>query len=241
MPVVSRSYAECKHTLETWDANTLQRRIERCQELEIIQTGGRESPGQKEWDYTSEASENYIAGNYRSAIFCCACSVDQIFRYEFMKLPGSDYTRIEKLTLGQVIGKCKQRHIERLLPFISQALLLNSIRNGVATHPLFIDVPVKSDADKELKKSLLTQDIRKLLELVGCIDEGYQREIESTQLVDEIENRTYVLGEVAQGHADCPDTLDGFWSLIENQILRFLANRAWLIVKLISESLYPAV
>lgn len=239
--MVTRSYAECKQTLETWDTNTLQRRIERCQELEVIQTGGRESPGQKEWDYTSEASSNYIAGNYRSAIFCCACSVDQIFRYEYMRLPESEYARIERLTFGQIIGKCKERHAERLLPFISQALLLNDIRNGVATHPLFVDVPMKSDADRRLRKRLLLQDINGLLNLVGCINEDLQREIESTPLVNHIENRTYIFGEVVGGHADGPYNLDGFWGLIQDQILRFLANQAWHIVKVISEGLYPIV
>ena len=36
----TKSYEECKQTLKKLDASTLERRIERCQELKGIQTDG---------------------------------------------------------------------------------------------------------------------------------------------------------------------------------------------------------
>ena len=173
----TRSYEECKQTILKLDANTLDRRIERCQELEVIQT---RFSFQKEWDYAGEASDTYIDGNYRSAIFCCACAVDQIFRYEYMRNPESRYDEIDGLTFGQIIRLCKEKEVKSLLPLINQAFLLNDIRNDVATHPLFIDVPVESDPDRQLRDSLLLRDITKLLELVGRLDLNLRHEIEST-------------------------------------------------------------
>lgn len=234
----TKSYEECKRILEKLDASTLERRIERFQELKGIQMDGRLFSSQREWDYAGEASDNYIAGNYRSAIFCCACAVDQIFRYEYMKLPLDQYDDIERLTFGQVIKECKKKKVESLLPFIIQAFLLNDIRNDVATHPLFIDVPIESDPERQLRNNLLLKDITKLLDLVGEINADLRREIESTKLISEVEDRTYVFGEVVSQQSDMPFNLDGFWGLIENQILRFLANQAWLIMKTIAEGLY---
>lgn len=231
----TKSYEECKRILEKLDANTLDRRIERCQELEVIQT---RFSFQKEWDYAGEASDTYIAGNYRSAIFCCACAVDQIFRYEYMRNPESRYDEIEGLTFGRIIKQCKKKEIESLLPFIKQAFLLNAIRNDVATHPLFIDIPIESDPDRKLGNSLLLKDITKLLELIGTIDPDLRHEIESTELISESEGRTYIFGEVVKQQSDMPFNLDGFWSLIEDRILKFLANQAWHIMKMISEGLY---
>lgn len=231
----TRSYEECKQTILKLDANTLDRRIERCQELEVIQT---RFSFQKEWDYAGEASDTYIAGNYRSAIFCCACAVDQIFRYEYMRNPESRYDEIEGLTFGQIIRLCKEKEVKSLLPLINQAFLLNDIRNDVATHPLFIDVPVESDPDRQLRDSLLLRDITKLLELVGRLDLNLRHEIESTELISESESTTYIFGEVVKKQSDVPYNLDGFWGLIEDQILKFLANQAWHILKIVSEGLY---
>jgi len=234
----TKSYEECKRILEKLDANTLERRIERFQELKGIQTNGRLFSVQKESDYAGEASNNYIDGNYRSAIFCCACAVDQIFRYEYMKLPENHYEDIEKLTFGQVIKECKKKNVESLLPFIIYAFLLNDIRNNVATHPLFIDVPIESDPERQLRNKLLLRDITKLLDLVEKINSNLRREIESTKLISQAEDKTYIFGKVINQRSEMPFNLDGFWGLIEDRILRFLANQAWHIMKAISEGLY---
>lgn len=229
-----RDYEECKKTLEKLDASTLERRIEKYRELEVIQS---RSSFQKEWDYSGEASATYIAGNYRSTIFCCACAVDQIFRYEYMRDPESRYGQIERLTFGQIIKRSKNKEVKHLLPFIDQALLLNDIRNTVATHPLLTEIPTESDLDRRLRDSLLLRDIMRLLELVGRIAPDLRLEIESAQLKSEAENKTYIFGEVVRRRCDMPFNLDGFWSLIENDILKFLAHQSWRIMKMVSESL----
>lgn len=231
----TKSYEECKQILEKLDASTLNRRIERCQELEGIKT---RFSFQKEWDYSSEASDCYIDGNYRSAIFCCACAIDQIFRYEYMKYPENQYKDIKRLTFGKLIKECKDKEVKSLYPFLKKAFLLNNIRNGVATHPLFIDIPIESDPERQLRNDLLLRDINKLLDLVGEINVDLRCEIESTRLISEAEGKTYIFGEVVRKESEMPFNLDGFWGLIEDQILRFLANQAWHIMKAISEGLY---
>lgn len=234
----TRSLEECKKMLDKNDRDTLERRAARCQELTSIQTDGRLSSPQREWDYTGEASDSYISGNYRSAIFCCACAVDQIFRYEYMKLPESNYEEIKGLTFGEVIQECRSKNIKSLLPFTKQAFLLNDIRNSVATHPLFVDIPIESDPERLLRDRLLIEDMTKLVELVERIDPSLRHEIESTELISEAEDRTYTFGEVISQKSGMPFNMKGFWVLIEDKILRFLANQCWYIIKAISEGLY---
>jgi hypothetical protein len=234
----TRSLEECKKMLEKNDRDTLERRAERCQELAQIQTDGRLFSSQREWDYSGEASASYISSNYRSATFCCARAVDQIFRYEYMKLAESNYKKIKGLTFGEVIQECRSRNVESLLPFMKQAFLLNDIRNNVATHPLFVDIPIESDPERLLRDRLLIEDMTKLLELVERIDSSLRHEIESTKLISEAEDRTYIFGEVINQQSDMPFNMEGFWSLIEDKILRFLANQCWHIMKSISEDLY---
>lgn len=233
-----RSLEECKEILEKNDRDTLERRAARRQELTPILTVGRLSLPQREWDYTGEASTSYISGNYRSAIFCCACTVDQIFRYEYMKLPESNYEEIKGLTFGRVIRECRRKNVGSLLPFMKQAFLLNDIRNNLATHPLFVDTPIESDPERQLRDRLLIEDMTKLLELVERIDPDLRHEVESTELISEAEDRTYTFGEVISQQSDMPFNIKGFWSLIEDKILRFLANQCWHIMKTITEGLY---
>lgn len=155
-----------------------------------------------------------------------------------MKLPKSDYKEIKGLTFGKVVRECRKRNVESLLPYMKQAYLLNDIRNNVATHPLFVDIPIESDPERRLRDSLLIEDITNLLELVGRIDTNLRYEIESTRLISKAEDRTYILGEVINQQSDMPFNLNGFWGLIENKVLRFLAKQCWNIMKTISEGLY---
>ncbi len=235
----TRSLAECKRILQKSDADTLERRAKRLQELKPIRTDGRLFSSQREWDYASEAAENYINASYRSAIFCYACAVDQIFRYEYVKVPGNKYEDLEKkLTFGQVIRKCKEKNVVPLSPFMEHATLLNDIRNNVATHPLFIDIPAESDRENQIRNQLLCRDIMKLLDLVERVDSDLRHRIESTTLISEVEGKNYILGEVINRHTTIPTAIDGFWGLIQDKILRFLAIQARNIMKTISEGLY---
>lgn len=234
----TRSLEECKKILKKGDKDTLERRAERLQEIKPIQTNGRQFSSQREWDYAGEASDTYINGNYRSAIFCCACAIDQIFRYEYIKVSGHKYEDLERCTFGQIIRKCKEKNVTTLRPFTEKAELLNHMRNDVAAHPLFIDLPAKSDLASQARNELVCRDIIALLDLVEKIDPNLRQEIESTRLISEVEGRTYILSEVITGQSEIPFNLDGFWGLIERDILRFLGSQAWSIVKAISEDLY---
>ena len=234
----TKSLEECKQILQKGDSDTLERRAERLRELKQIQTNGRLFSSQREWDYAGEASDNYINGNYRSAIFCCACAIDQIFRYEYLKMPGNRYEHLGRCTFGQTIGKCKNKGVASLLPFTDKAELLNKMRNEVASHPIFIDLPAESDPDRRLRNELLLKDIKKLLDLVEKIDVELRKKIESTKLISEVEGKSYVFGKVVNQQSEMPFNLDGFWGLIEQDILKFLASQAWDIMKEIAEGLY---
>lgn len=233
-----RTLEECKEQLQKGDENTLERRAARLQELDVIQTDGRLFSSQKEWDYAGEASDSYINGNYRSAIFCCACAVDQIFRYEYLKLPENNYRDIQRCTFGKIIHRCKERRIPSLLPLLDKAELLNKMRNEISAHPLFIDLPADSDPERRTKDILSIEDIKKLLKLVESINPGLKTEIEATELVNHVENKSYVLGKVIKQSSEMPFNLDGFWGLIEKDILKYLSKQAWNILKFIAEGLY---
>ena len=218
------------------DQRTLERRAQRLQELAQIQTDGRLFASRREWDYAGEASESYINGNYRSTVFCCACAVDQILKYEYLKVPGHRYEDIEKCTFGQMIRKC--RHVTSLLPFLKETEMLNKLRNDIAAHPIFIDLPISSNPDKEIRNQLVLKGINTLVDLVGLLNQEFRNQIEATKLVSEVEGKTYNFGKVIRGLEEMPFNLDGFWGLLEQDVLRFLANRSWAILKEIAEGLY---
>jgi len=236
----TRTFDECKKALEKSDKNTLEARAKRLQELPEIQTYGRLFSSQRESDYSAEASDSYINGNYRSAIFCCACAVDQILRYEYLKVPGNTLEDLEHgvRTFGQIIGSCRNGRIKSVSGLVKQADLLNNIRNRVAAHPLFTDFPIRSDKDKQVRTELLLKGIVELLDIIGRLDQALRRNIESTELVLEAEGETYVLGDVIKQQNNVEIAIHGFLILVEERILRFLAVQAWSILKGISEKLY---
>ena len=233
-----RTLEQCKEQLQRSDKNTLERRAERLKELEVIHTDARLFSSQKEGDYAGEASDSYINGNYRSVIFCCACAVDQIFKYEYLKLPESRCQDIKRCTFGQIIRKCREKGTASLIPYIEKAELLNRMRNEVSAHPLFIDLPVDSHPERSMRNTLLLEDIKKLIKLVENIDPELKTEIEATKLISQVEERTFIFGEVIAQRSEMPFNLDGFWGLIENDILKYLANQAWHTMKIIAEGLY---
>ena len=234
---------ECKVFLRKLDEDTLDERAKRRLELQPITTGGQESQPQRESGYMAEAASAYINGNYRSAIFCCACAVDQVFRFEYLKVPGNKYEDLwqkrHQLTFGQVIDKCKNQ-VARLSPFIEKAQLLNRIRNEVAAHPLFIDVPCSSGTERELRDKLVRRDATVLLKLVGELDGDREKKIEDTVLISNVEGWRCTFREAISEESGLPAvSLIGFWVLIQQDLLRFLANRAWHITREILEGLYP--
>ncbi len=222
--------------IEDFDKRTLERRAQRLQELTPIQTDGRLFASQREWDYAGEASESYINGNYRSTIFCCACAVDQIFKYEYLKVTGHEYKDIERCTFGQVIYRCSD--VSSLQPYIQQAKTLNNLRNNIAAHPVFIDLPTSTELERETRNQLILKDINTLVELVGIFDPELKNKIKKTNLVSEVEGKTYNFGKIIQGQQEIPLNINGFWFLIEKDILQFLANRSWTILREIAEGLY---
>jgi hypothetical protein len=236
---------KCRVFLRKLDEDTRNERAERCLELQLITTGSQAQP-QRKSGYMSEAASAYINGNYRSAIFCCACAVDQVFRFEYLKEPGNKYEELwqdghqpRQLTFGNIIDKCK-RGVKRLEPSIENARLLNCMRNGVAVHPLFIDVPCRSCTEKAVRDKLIRRDATALLKLVGDLDVEKRKNIEDTLLVSTIDEFECTFGKVISEESELPaDSFTGFWVLIEQDLLRFLANRAWHITKDIFEGLYP--
>jgi hypothetical protein len=234
---------ECEVFLRNLDEGTRDERAKRRLELQQITTGGQAQP-QRKWDYMSEAASAYINGNYRSAIFCCACAIDHIFRFEYLKVLGGKYEDLwqkhRQLPFGEVIAKCENR-VPWLNPFIAKAQLLNCIRNEVAVHPLFIDIPPSSGAERELRDRLVRRDAAALLKLVGDLDGEQRKRIEDMELIDNVEGRWCTFREAMSEESELPaGSLIGFWTLIQQDLLRLLANRAWHIASEILEGLYPA-
>jgi hypothetical protein len=238
MQMSRKTLEECAKQLQKSDRDTLERRAQRLKELEQIHTDARLFHSQKEWDYAGEASDSYINGNYRSVIFCCAFAIDQIFRYEYLKTPRSRYEDLEKRTFGQTIRKCKGKNISRLAQFIAAAELLNRMRNEVSAHPLFVDFPVEADPERQVRNMLLREDIKKLLSLVESVNPKVKNEIEGTKLIDQVGGEACALGDAVNQRSKMPSSLDGFWGLIERDILKLLAREAWHILKIVAEGLY---
>jgi hypothetical protein len=121
------------------DRSSLIERAERHSDLTPIETIGRDNRTQR--NYIPEAGLAYTNGSFRSAIFCCACEIDQCFRFEYLMAPGTKYEDLlqknpdKQVELGRVINICETKKIERLKPFVEKAKLLNSVRNAVAVHP----------------------------------------------------------------------------------------------------------
>jgi hypothetical protein len=231
-------FDKIKKELQEHDQRTLTERAQRWQELSPIQADGRLFASQREWDYAGEASENYIAGNYRSTIFSCACAVEQILRFEYLKIPSHKYEDIDKCTFGEMIKKCSGGKVPSLNHYLKKADILNRVRNLVAAHPIFIDLPLILDVDLKIRKTLLIKDIDKLIGLVDELNPGMKKRIEDIKLTNEVEGRVYDFGQIIGGEEEPPYDLDGFWSLIEQDVLKFLANQSWTILKEIAEGLY---
>lgn len=231
-----RSISECMDILKKNDVLTLERRAKRLQELGVTQTS---SSFQREWDYSTEAGDCYINGNYRSAIFCSACAVEQIFKYEYLKVPGHRHKDWGKGEFGKIIDKCKDT--TSLDKYIDSAELLNNIRIKVAAHPIFIDIPIRTDDDRKIRNDMLLLDIKILLNLVGKINESYKNEIESIEIntPDGYSFRHCSIGEVIGRKSQIPSMFDGIWrGIVETDVLKSLARKALDILKEVSEGLY---
>jgi hypothetical protein len=235
---VLMSIAEYRNRLQELDKRTLERRAERLRELASIQTDGKLFSSWREWDYAGEASDSYINGNYRSTIFCCACALEQVFKYEYLKAPQHEYKDIKSCTFGTVIKKCENKKIASLIPYLEKAQLLCDMRNTIAAHPLFVDIPINLSTNQDFKNTIVIKDIRSLLNLIGKLDKKFKKGIERAELVNSADNMIYHLGNIIRGQEEIPYNLRGFWSLMEKDILRFMALRSWHILKEITERLY---
>lgn len=212
------SLEEHERKLMQRDQDTLTERAERSEELPPIYASG--SFSEREADYSMEASSSYIAGDYRSTIFCCACAVDQILKYEYLKVPGNKLDDVKAGEFGHTIRMCQEKNIAPVISYIGQASLLAKIRNRVAAHPIFIDYPVGSDEHLTVRKDLLLEDMRILIELLGQVDPISKEGLESSQIIDDTEGKTYTLGGIIRRDEHPPDYLvGGYRAVIERDIL----------------------
>jgi hypothetical protein len=97
---------------------------------------------------------------------------------------------------------------------------------------------MKTTEEITLRDEVLIRDIKILLGLVGEISPDYKAEIESMVCDDKRMDMKYSFGEVIRGQVHVPMSIDGFWALIEKDVLKFLAKNALNILKEISEGLY---
>ena len=246
-----RSLEECKRILSQLDARSLEERAERMHELGMVTIDGRGRSFDREWEYLQEAHPSYICGHYRSTFLCCAVIVDQVFRYEYIKASDDrkaacqnlKYKSGKEIMTGELTKKCEAKPVTRLAQFIEKGKELYEMRNKVAAHPLFIDLPTGSDEERELRDELVSEDIETLLNLVGDFDAKLKEEIESTEIVELNTGAKHILRDILNKKYETPITrkrLTDFRSFTEQKILRILAHRAIDITKEILEGLYPA-
>ena len=239
---MSKDLEDAKVFLLKRDKKTLEERAERLFELRSAPQMFKDFSSQRVWDYSEEASNAYIYGNYRGAIFCCTAEVDQIFRYEYVKA-GKEYKDLERLTFGGIITKCEKGKVKSVIPFVEKARLLNNIRNTVAAHPAFIDVPYHPYTEEGFRERslLLVEDMKVLLNQIGKIDPEQREEIENEEIIDNVKGQKYPLGDVVYKNLQIQaDSLKFLHSSIEETALKFLANSSWQIAKAIIEGLYPS-
>ena len=124
--------------------------------------------------YLDEASNCYINGYFRSCIFACSVSADQILRHELIKLSKNKFKTLNNLK-GKTLGKCIKYFFDtikkdsfncQLNYTIKKFQIINEIRNILSVHPAYIDFNGEDLENTELKDRLISEDVYRVYELL---------------------------------------------------------------------------
>jgi len=184
-------------------------------------------------DYSVEAIKSFVAGCFRSCIFCCAAAVDQTFRHEIIyasKNPKEKFDKIRRKTFGPIIDLAK--NIERLQPFLEDAKRLKRLRNTVAVHPLcFWPFPECETRANEI----IIEDLKNIIAVVDAED---GEKIKQSSIIRE-DGSKLTLADVLCDPTT-PEASDLLMWRIDEDILKPLALKAHQIMAGIIEGLYPS-
>jgi len=117
---------------------------------------------------------------------------------------------------GTLIQKCEG--IGSLSDHMQATKLLNKIRNKVAAHPLFVDIPSASIEETKARNKLLLRNIKVLVNLVGEISPGAREKIEAEVFDDQISNMQYSLKDATQSKIEIPYSMR--WSPKTGQVVK---------------------
>lgn len=242
-----------KMILRTLDTQTLEERAKRFQELWAVTIGAKNEMSSRAYSYQQEVASSYTNGNFRACIFASTCIIEQIFRHEYVKAAVNRDRSIEEikdLNLGRLIQKIKELNnsgkFEYLEPLITDAEMLNRIRNKMATHPMYVDLPPASKDEMKRRDELIAEDILNQVRLLVETNSEIKpedREGETEQFLTRSTVGIHTLKEVLENK---------FWigsfriestslrELIEGDMLRPLALRSYNLMKRITEGIYGA-
>lgn len=254
-----------KTLLSNSDYKSLEERAKRLEEITskfVPYDIEKKPPLARLRDYRKDAEISYVNGNFRSCIFSCACIIEQIFRHEYMKIfedREKALKRIEKVTFGHLISRieelldCGIPKLDHLAPFIEKAKTINKIRNKIAVHPGYVDLPLSSDWG--FLKKLMREEILFLFELMVETDPKIKPEKRKAMLEKKL-NSIEFSGDMGYEKpkpwkVTLKDMLDknfdferGFVnprqvrSLIEENILKHLALRSYKLMNEIVGGIY---
>lgn len=177
-----------KMLLESGDIESLDRRAKRLCEITVefkpVLSHRVKGPPSRVRDYQREAESSYVNGNFRSCIFSCACIADQVFRHEYVKASENKKKSLKEIknkkryfTFGTAINRIKQllkdKKASHMQPFVKKAETLNDIRNTIATHPAYVDLPLSEPWS--LAKKINRDDILSLLKILIKTDPQIKR------------------------------------------------------------------
>jgi len=229
-----RTFEDAVNTIRKLDKRTEKERASRLQELGVMSWSTVERPtSQRISDYSTEASMSYVNGCYRSCIFCCSATVDQIFRHEIIlesKNPEEKMAKLRGKPFGTIIRAAK--NLERLQPFLSDAQQLNNLRNKVAVHPLCF-WPFE-DEDKIINE-IIIQDIKNI---IAAVDHEDAKKIRQSFIIRE-DGKKVILADVLCDPST-PEASDLLMWRIDNDVLKPLALKAFQKMAEVIEGLYPA-
>ena len=232
-----KSIQQAQEIIRKRDERKFNDRVKRLLELGTISLDyyKREPPSLLD-PYLEEAAETFLENCYRSCIFCCSATIEQVFKHEILLTsdnPEKTQKKIQGLTFGKLINYVEKERIPQLQPILKDAKWLNRLRNAIAVHPRYISFYRKDDTkeEREWKNKILKQSIENILKFLKPKERRKIMEYETI-----IHNNKVKFKELINN----PSAYETFiiWSSIENELLHYLALKAHKTMKKIIETLY---
>lgn len=127
--------------------------------------------------HAREAEETLINGCCISSIFNSSTAVQEAFKHIMIRESPDRSKTLQKLrgkryTFGLIIDEA--RNLRSLKRFVSDARWLNSIRNGLSAHPLYVDVGrARTPGDLEWEATTTAEELENMLSFLPTASRKY--------------------------------------------------------------------